>query len=236
MHNLFALVWTCYLAARVRSGARMLERPSARRAVGPGARRVGRGSGAAGVVDATAPRRLAALAGCGKSRVSTPGDAVTPRPYATDAGLAGITGSPTRIGGPDRRAAAARRMGLVRPPGGAESSCGGRGVACSWRPLPGSDPHNTHKHTNHAANPPFEGAMADKKSRMVIRAPRRPRRATPWCPSRPPRRHPHDRRQLRRQDVARRAVRHNTTQHNTQLEPATPVVTGTTRTRSAPST
>jgi hypothetical protein len=34
------------------------------------------------------------------------------QPYATDAGLAGITGSPTRIGGPERRAAAARRMGL----------------------------------------------------------------------------------------------------------------------------
>ena len=35
------------------------------------------------------------------------------QPYATDAGLAGITGSPTRTGGPDRRAAAARRMGLM---------------------------------------------------------------------------------------------------------------------------
>ena len=51
-----------------------------------------------------------ALAGCGKSRVSTPGDAVTPRPYATDAGLAGIAGSPTESAAP---VAAQGRMGLV---------------------------------------------------------------------------------------------------------------------------
>ena len=52
------------------------------------------------------------LAACLSGGVS---DHLSDQPFVTDAGVAGITGSPSRIGGPraDGRAAAARRMGLL---------------------------------------------------------------------------------------------------------------------------